>query len=103
MRSVVAPAYWRSESRGAIRPSTISRMGSVTNKWMVNPAPIVNAYRASGLNASKPGRCYVIFVIRANTPIGRNLMMPEVSRIIAWKSASKRFVTIVTRLGRAAW
>ena len=74
--------------RGEIRPRTISRIGRVTRKWIVTPDPMVSTYSASGRKASKPVVA-TMRVINANTPIGRNLMMPDVRFIIAWKSASK--------------
>ena len=48
---------------------------------------MVKAYSASDWNASKPVVA-TILVIRAKTPIGKNFMIPDVSRIIVWNSAS---------------
>ena len=77
---------------GEIRPRRINRTGKLTRKWIVTPDPIVSAYIASGRKASKPV-VPTIRVISANTPIGRNLMMPDVRFIITWKSASKNWTS----------
>ena len=61
--------------------------------WIVSAELSVNAYSARDRNASKPV-VPTIRAIRANTPIGKNLMIPEVNFIIVWNSASKRSTTM---------
>ena len=78
-------AKWMS---GEIRARRINRSGKPTKKWMDTPEKMVSAYIASGRNDSKPV-VPTIRMISANTPIGKNLMMPDVRVIITWKSASK--------------